>query len=448
MQENKLGTMPMRPLLVSMSLPMMISFFIQALYNIVDSMFVAQISENALTAVSLAFPMQQIANAIAVGIGVGMSALIPRFMGQKEETKANQTAHVGIFLNLLFYLLFLILGLTIVPAFYRMQTNVPEIIDSGIIYLRICWCVSMGVFSGQYFEKMLVCSGNSIYAMIAQASGAIFNIVFDPLLIFGLGPFPELGIAGAAWATVLGQILGALVGVYFNIHKNHWIHFHVKEIKYRHDIAKQIIEVGLPSTITIGLNSATSFCVNMIIMQYSTTATAIYGIWLKLQNFCFMPLFGLNNAMVPILSYNQAQGKIDRVKSANRLAFLFAVGLMVTLACILEIFPAPFLDMFNASDNMRNIGMTALRICCLSLPFGGVCLVRATAMQALNHARYTLILNILRQFVVIVGSFLLLSMVFHQISMLWWAVPITEVFCVILSTHLYHKMIHKLLSQR
>lgn len=440
MENNKLGTWPVRKLLVNMSLPMMISFFIQALYNIVDSMFVAQISENALTAVSLAFPMQQVANAIAVGIGIGMSALIPRFMGENDAKKANQVAHVGIFLNASFAVLFILLGLFCSHSIYVIQTNVKEIVDYGTIYLRISWGVCIGVFFDQYFEKMLVCSGNSLLAMVAQASGAIFNIIFDPLLIFGIGPFPKMGIAGAALATVMGQIFAACIGFLLNMTKNSWIHFHFKEICFRKDIAKQIFSVGIPSMVTIGLSSATSFCVNMIIIGYSTTATAVYGIWLKLQNFCFMPIFGLNNGMVPILSYNFAQKKWKRVKDTANLAFCFSVGLMIVVGIFLELYPNFFLQMFNASDKMLAIGIPALRICVVSLPFAAISLIRTTSMQALTYARYTLIVNILRQFVIIIPTFYILSLVFGQVGYLWFALPITEITCAIISTFFYHRM--------
>jgi putative MATE family efflux protein len=444
MEESKLGVMPIPKLLASMSFPMMISFFIQALYNIVDSMFVAQISEQALTAVSLAYPMQQVANAIAVGLGVGMSALMPRFAGTGNMDKANRTAHVGIFLNMIFYLIFLILGLTAVHAIYAFQTDVEEIVNLGTIYLTICWCVSIGVFSGQYFEKMLVANGNAMYAMIAQASGAVFNIVFDPLLIFGIGPFPQLGIAGAAWATVMGQIVGALVGITMNMRKNTWVHFRLKDIHYDHEIAGQIFQIGLPSMITIGLNSLTSFFVNIILLGYSTTAAAVYGIWIKLQNFCFMPLFGLNNGMIPILSYNQAQNKIDRVRTTNRLATVFALIWMIILTVVLELYPGSVLHLFNASDHMMAIGLPAMRCCVASLIFGGICIVRSTMMQALDHAQYTLILNILRQFVIIVSAFYILSKMTDQLALVWLAVPITEMICFVIAAIFYRRMVNDL----
>lgn len=440
MEQNKLGSWPIPKLLASMSLPMMISFFIQALYNIVDSMFVAQISENALTAVSLAFPMQQIANAISVGIGVGMSALVPHYVGLHKEKKANQVAHTGIFLNLCFTGLFMILGALFAEKIYLLQTNVPEIVQGGTTYLRIVWCVSIGAFFCQYFDKMMVCCGNATLAMISQASGAIFNIIFDPLLIFGIGPFPELGIAGAAWATVGGQIFSSCIGLTMNRKKNHWIHFETKLIRFNKNIVKEIFGVGIPSMVTIGLFSATSFCINIILLGYSTTAAAVYGVWLKLQNFCYMPLFGMNNGMIPILSYNMAQKKKDRVKQTSRLAVRFAVGLMILIMVLLEIFPDPFLHMFNASDHMMQIGTVALRIGLTSLPFAAISLIQTTAMQALDHAKYTLIINILREFVIIVASFYLLSSLFHELSMIWWAVPITDVVATLISIVCYRKM--------
>lgn len=440
MNENKLGSWPIGKLLMNMSLPMMLSFFIQALYNMVDSMFVAQISENALTAVSLAFPMQQIANAIAVGIGVGMSALIPRYMGQNKRKEANQTAHVGIFLNACFALLFLLMGLFFSRTIYQILTNVNEIVDLGTTYLQIVWIVGVGVFFCQYFEKMLVCSGNSLWAMISQASGALFNLIFDPLLIFGIGPFPQLGIAGAAWATVLGQIFASLIGFLFNKTKNQWIDFHLKEICFRKEIAKNIFSIGFPSMITIGLSSATSFCVNLIIITYSTTATAIYGIWLKLQNFCFMPIFGMNNGMIPILSYNYAQNQKERVRNTSNLAFFTCIGLMSFFMLVLEIFPSLFLNLFNASPSMLLIGIPAVRISVFSLPFAAVSLIRTTSMQALNYARYTLIVNILRQFLIIVPAFYILSFIFKDVFYLWFAIPLTEILCAGISSYFYHRM--------
>ena len=440
-QENKLGTMPVRKLLISMALPMMMSFFIQALYNMVDSIFVARISENALTAVSLAFPMQNVMNAIAVGTGVGMSALVPRALGQKDHKAADSVANTGIFLNLVYVAVFIVLGITLVSPFYHMQTDIEEIVTGGITYLRIVWMLGAGVFFGVYFEKMLTSTGNAALAMASQASGAVFNIIFDPLLIFGIGPFPRMGIAGAATATVMGQILAASVAFSLNIKKNSWVHLNLSQIFHPDmDSARGIYKIGIPSMITIGLNSITSFLINQVLLTYSTTATAVYGIWLKLQNFCFMPAFGMNNGMVPILSYNYGTGAVNRVRQTVQYALTSIMSLMAVLCCVLELIPRQLLTLFSASDNMMGIGMTALRIMLVSLVFGGGSIILSSSMQALNHAGYTLIMNILRNFVLPAGFFFLLSSVFHKLDKVWFAVPLSEVITFCLAVFLYRKM--------
>ncbi len=441
-QDNKLGTMPVGKLLVSMALPMMVSFFIQALYNIVDSIFVARISENALTAVSLAFPMQNVMGAIGVGTGVGMSALVPRALGRKDQKAADSAANTGIFLNIIYVVVFLILGLTFVETFYHMQTDVEEIVEGGITYLRIVWMLGFGSFFGIYFEKMLTSSGFSTLAMVSQAAGAVFNIIFDPLLIFGLGPFPRMGIAGAAAATVLGQILAAIVAFLLNIRKNTWIHLSPGQVFHPSAAsAKEIYKVGIPSMVTIGLGSATAFLINQVLLTYSTTATAVYGIWLKLQNFCFMPAFGMNNGMVPILAYNYGTGDVSRVRKTVRLAVTSIASLMAVLTVVLELIPRQILILFSASPNMMDIGMTAIRILVASLVFGGCCIILSSAMQALNHAGYTLLMNVLRNFLFPVGGFYLLSAVFGRLDRMWLAVPVVEAAVLVLAVFLYRRTV-------
>lgn len=441
--ENKLGTMPCGRLLASMSIPMMISFFIQAMYNIIDSMFVAMLSENALTAVSLAFPVQQIINAVGVGIAAGITALVPRYLGSGDERTANQVANSGIFLNGTAALIFLILGIFLPSAFYRMQTDVPEIIQGGTVYLTIVMCLGAGVLFGQYFEKMLVASGYARHAMFCQATGAVFNIVFDPLLIFGLGPFPKMGIAGAAVATVLGQILATVMAVWMNTRINRSIRFEIRRIRPAPE-CREILKTGLPSMITIGLNSASTFAVNQILLAYSTTAAAVYGIWIKLQNFAYMPVFGMNNGMIPILSYNLGKERIDRIHETTRLAFLWVLILTLAEAVILELIPGGVLRLFSASGEMMTMGTAALRVMCISLPLGGASIISSASMQALRHPMDTLILNIFRQFVVIVSVFALLSGLFHRLGALWAAVPVTEVISVILAMLLYKRTMEDL----
>ena len=444
-QGNKLGTMPVGKLLVTMAVPMMLSFFIQALYNIVDSIFVAKISENALTAVSLAFPMQNVMSAIGIGTGVGMSALVPRAMGMNDQKKADSVANTGIFLNLIYVVVFWILGLTVVGPFYRMQTDVTEIVTAGTTYLRIVWLLGLGVFFGVYFEKMLTATGNATLAMISQASGAVFNIIFDPLLIFGIGPFPKLGIAGAALATVMGQILAAIVAAVLNIKKNSGIHLSLPAVFHPSSKAvKEIYQVGVPSMITIGLNSITSFLINQILLTYSTTATAVYGIWLKLQNFCYMPAFGVNNGMVPILAYNYGTNAVDRVKQTVKYALASIMSLMLVLTLVFEAIPRQLLILFSASDNMMGIGLVALRTLVLSLVFGGGCIILSSSMQALNHAGYTLIMNIMRNLALPTVMFYLLSLMFHDLDKVWLAVPAAELLTFCLAVTLYRKMLKHL----
>ena len=440
-KENKLETMPVGPLLVSMALPMMLSFFIQALYNIVDSMFVARISEHSLTAVSLAFPMQQIMNAIGVGTGVGISASIPRAMAQRKTEKAHHLANTGIFLCLCYSVVFLLCGLLFAHRFYVMQTDVAEIVSGGTTYLSIVWIISFGAFFGNLFEKMLTAGGNASLAMTAQASGAVFNIVFDPLLIFGIGPFPKMGIAGAALATVLGQVLAAVLAFIFNHKHNPAITFAVKDIVHpRMEAVREIFRIGFPSMITIGLSSMSSFCINQILLAYSTTATAVYGIWLKLQNFCFMPAFGMNNGMVPILAYNYGAGRFDRVRGTLRYALTAIICLMAVLTVIFECIPNVLLDLFSATEGLRAIGVTALRFTVLSLVFGGICIILTSSMQALNHARYTLAVNVLRGFVLPAGLFWLLSALTGKLELLWAAVPCADLLACSIALFFYRKM--------
>ena len=439
--QNKLGTWPMGKLLLTMAVPMMLSFFIQALYNFVDSMFVARLSENALTAVSLAFPVQSVMSAIGVGTGVGLSAAVPRAIGQGDRKRADRIANTTVFVMICWSLLFLILGLTVSRGFYRLQTDVPEIVEAGTTYLRICWGACFGLFFGMLFEKLLVSTGYATLAMIAQSAGAVFNIIFDPLLIFGLGPFPRMGIAGAATATVLGQILGAAVALLLNLKKNADIRFSLHDIMHPDPACiKQIYSIGFPSMVTIGLSSLTGFCINIVLLTYTTTAAAVYGIWLKLLNFCFMPAFGMNNAMVPILSFNYGKGDRQRVKTAIRLAVTVILSFMLVLTVILELVPTGLLRMFSASDHMMSIGVTALRICCISLVFGAMNVILTSTMQAMDHSRYTLIINVLRQFGILVPAFYVLSFLTHDLNMVWFAVPLSEIISAILTLIFYRKM--------
>lgn len=422
-----MAELPVPKVLVKMSLPMMISFFIQAMYNIVDSMFVARISENALTAVSLALPMQQIVTAIAVGTSTGVSAVWSKNMGLGNKEKASATIRTMTAMNVFFTIVFILLGFFATGPLYRAQTNVKEIAEMGTTYLMINWCLSIGSLFSKYYERLLVSAGRATLSMLAMASGAVFNLIFDPLLIFGIGPFPALGIAGAAWATVGGQIFSAFISIALNIKYNHTVRRDMFVPVFSFGAAKDILRVGLPSIITMGLSSLTSFSINQILLAYSTTATAVFGVWMKLQNFCYMPSFGLNNGMVPIISYNYGIGRKDRVKETMNLSVTAIALLMLLLLTIFEIIPGAVLSAFSAGETMREIGMVCLRACVISLPFGAVAMVMSTSMQALEHARYALVINMMRQCVLLIGSFALISILFHDVKLIWLAVPITEI---------------------
>lgn len=436
---NKLGDMPIGRLLISMSVPMMLSFFIQALYNMVDSMFVARISEDALTAVSIALPMQQIINAIGVGTGVAVTALVPRYQGQGQKERALQIANTTVLLSICYTVIFFLVGITCVRGYYTMQTTLPTIVEAGVDYLSVICMVSIGAFFCQNFEKLLIATGNTFYSMLAQASGAIFNIIFDPLLIFGIGPFPEMGVKGAALATVLGQIFAALVAFFFLHRKEKNIRLSFRYMTPTLNMLKEIYSIGIPSIITVGLTSAMSFCLNQILLAFSTTATAVFGIWLKLQNFAFMPVFGLNNGTVPMISYNYGTGNLPRVKKTVKLALLVALGLELFLLLIFELIPVPLLGLFSASSTMLSIGIVALRICCLSLPFGAVAVILSSSFQSLGRSRYTLIVNLCRQLFFIVPIAYLMSLT-GRLELIWTAAPLAELFSMLLAIILWRKM--------
>ena len=437
---SMMAELPVHEVLLKMSLPMMISFFIQAMYNIVDSMFVARISENALTAVSLAFPMQQIVTAIAVGTATGVSAVWSRYMGMGKKKEASETIRTMTAMSLGFTVIFIVLGLFASKPLFQMQTNVLEIAEMGTTYLMINWALSCGSIFGKYYERLLVSAGRATLSMAAMASGAVFNLIFDPLLIFGYGPFPELGIAGAAYATVGGQIFAALVAIRLNQKYNEPVKNDMLRPAFHPAAAAAIFGVGLPSIITMGLSSLTSFFINQILLTFSTTATAVYGVWMKLQNFCYMPTFGLNNGMVPILSYNYGVKRLDRVKQTMKLAIFGSAALMGLLLIVFELIPGTVLTMFSAGEQMREIGMVCLRACVLSLPFGAVSMILSTSMQALDHSRFAMFINLLRQCVLLIACFALIATLTHSQTLIWFAVPITEVVTFGVSVALNRKL--------
>ena len=370
-KENKMGTMPINKLLIAMSIPMIISMLVQALYNVVDSIFVSQISENALTSVSLAFPVQNFMIAFGVGTGVGINALLSRSLGEKKFEEANKAANNGVFLAVMSYLLFLVLGILFSKSFFQWQTDIKEIVDGGYRYLIICTTCSFGMYGQIVFEKLMQSTGKTFYSMLTQITGAVINIILDPILIFGLFGFPKLGITGAAMATVIGQICGMTVGIYLNKVKNKEIEVKVKGFRPNLKTIKEIYSVGIPSIIMGSIGSVMTFSMNKILLVFTSTATAVFGVYFKLQSFIFMPVFGLNNGMVPIISYNYGARHKDRLMQTVKISIIYAVLIMILGLLIFQFFPKQLLSLFSASEEMINIGVPALRTISISFLFAG-----------------------------------------------------------------------------
>ena len=432
LRENKMGTMPENQLLLSMAVPMMISMLVQALYNIVDSIFVSRICEDALTAVSMAFPWQNIVIAIAVGFGVGINALLSRALGQKNAERVNQVAINGLLLAGLSYLLVLVAGLIGIRAYMRTQTDIETIVNYGITYLNICILCSFGVFIEITFERFLQATGRTIYSMITQLAGALTNIILDPILIFGLLGFPKLGIAGAAWATVIGQCVGAVVAVTLNHFKNPEVHLRLRHIRPNGRLMGEITAISIPSIIMSCISSLTCFVMNMILIAYSSTAVAVFGVYFKLQSFVFMPVFGLNNGMVPIIAYNYGAQKPDRIHKTIRLGMAYAVAIMAVGLLVFQLIPKQLLLMFDASDAMLGIGAPALRIMSLAFVFAGVGIASSSACQAFGYSVYSMLISIARQIVVLIPAAYLLSLT-GVLRSIWFAFPIAEIVSLFLS---------------
>lgn len=430
--ENKMGTMPIKKLLINMSLPIMISMLVQALYNVVDSIFVAQVSENALTAVSLAFPVQNLMIAIAVGTGVGTNALLSRALGEKDFKRVNDLASNAVLLGIFSYVVFSILGLLFSKAYFRFQTNDAQIIEYGVAYLSIICIGSIGKFLQIVFERLLQSTGKTIYTMITQSTGAIINIILDPILIFGLFGMPRMGTAGAAIATVIGQIVAAILAIIFNLKVNKEIEINMKGFKPNLEIIKSIYAIGIPSIIMMSITSVTTYGLNNILKKFSSTAIAVLGVYFKLQSFIFMPVFGLTNGMVPIIAYNYGAREKDRLIETIKLSMLYGLGIMTFGIVMIQLFPEKILALFNASENMLSIGVPALRIISLGYLFAGFSIVASSVYQALGNGVLSLTNAISRQLVVLLPAAYLLSLL-GNVNRIWWSFPIAEIMSLVLS---------------
>ncbi|MDD3251430.1 MAG: MATE family efflux transporter [Lachnospiraceae bacterium] len=441
-EQNKMGTMPINRLLITMSLPMIISMLVQALYNIIDSVFVAQIGENALAAVSMAFPIQTLMIAVSTGTCVGVNALLSRSLGEQKPEAARLAAVNGIFLAAMSFLAFALFGLFGSRMYFMSQSSDPELIEYGVQYLQVCTIFSFGIFGEIVLERIMQSTGRTIYNMYSQGIGAITNIILDPIMIFGLLGCPALGIRGAAIATVIGQILAMFVSLYCNIKKNSDVSINMRGFRPHAATIKVIYEVGIPSIFVQAISSVMTYGLNLILITFSATAVTVLGIYFKLQSFIFMPIFGLNNGMIPIIAYNYGARNKKRIMDTTRLSIGIAVGIMLVGLAIFQIFTKELLMMFNASDHLLEIGVPALRLISLSFLFAGYCIIVGSVFQALGNGVYSLVVSVARQLLCILPLAYLFAK-FLGLHAVWYAFPAAELISVALSTLLFKRIYDK-----
>lgn len=442
--ENKMGTMPEGRLIITMSFPIMLSMLVQALYNIVDSAFVARISEDALTAVSLAFPVQLLMIAVATGTGVGVNALLSRRLGQKKQEEANAVAVNGVFLSVCFWLVFAVLGLLFGRGFIALFTDVPAVIDMGTSYVTVVTVASCGVFLLFVAERLMQATGNTVYHMVTQLIGAVLNCILDPIMIFGLFGFPTLGTTGAALATVLSQIIAMSIGFFINVRFNHDVRLHLRGFRPDGGILGEIVRIGLPAAVQQSLLSILTVGLNRILMPFSQTAVSFYGVYYKLQNFLFMPVYGLNNALIPMIGYNFGAKNRRRIERITRYALYLAIGIMAAGTVLFELIPVPLLRLFDASDAMLSIGVPAIRIISLSFCFAGASVILSGCMQGLGRGNESLWVALTRQFIVILPAAVLLSRL--SLTAVWFAFPLAEAVGLAAAIALHRRVTRRLLQ--
>ena len=443
-KENKMGVMPIKKLLINMSLPVMISMLVEALYNVVDSIFVAQISENALTAVSLAFPIQNLMIAIAVGTGVGINAFLSKALGEKNFKRVNNVANNGVLLGFFGYILFLIFGIFFSKLYYTSQIDDAQIVEYGVPYLSIVCIGAFGVFTQIIFERLLQSTGKTFYTMIAQGTGAVINIILDPILIFGYLGMPKMGTMGAAVATVISQIAAAILVVIFHFKINKEVSLGIKGFSPNLGVIRDIYSVGIPSIAMMAVISVVTYGMNNILSKFSFTAIAVFGVYFRLQSFVFMPVFGLNNGMVPIIAFNYGAKDKGRLAEAIKLSIVYASFIMIFGLVLIQILPQGILALFNASEDMLKMGVPALRIISLSYIFAGISVVASAIFQAFGNALLSLIIAVSRQLVVLLPAAYGLSL-FGDVNLIWWSFPIAEIVSLVLSVvflkYIYDKKI-------
>ena len=439
-QENKMGVMPVGRLLATMSVPIMISMLVQALYNVVDSMFVARIDEYALTALSMAFPIQNLMIAVAAGLGVGLNAVLSRALGAKDQESVSRAAASGMLLMAVCSAVFMLGGATIVHAFYAAQTDIPEIIAYGESYTRIVMLGCVGLFFQIHFERTLQSTGRTVLTMVSQGLGAILNIILDPILIFGLFGMPRMGVAGAAAATIIGQWIAAAVGLFMNLKMNPEVPLGLHHFRIHGATLRRILAIGIPSVVMQSIGSVMTFCMYQILIAFSSTAVAVFGVYFKLQSFIFMPVFGLNNGTVPIIAYNYGARRPDRMRKTIRYGVSAAVCIMAAGTLLFHAIPTQLLRIFDASEEMLRIGVPALRIISLSFPVAGLCIGCGSVFQALGFSIYSMITSMVRQLAVLVPCAYLIGRLTGNVTMVWWAFVVAEVFSLMLTMYFYRKV--------
>ena len=439
LQENKMGVMPVGKLLVNMALPMIISMLVQAFYNIVDSVYVSQVSESAVTALSLAFPVQNMQIGFAVGVGVGVNALLSQSLGRKDQESVNWAAGQGVFLALVATALFMLFGFFGVRPYYTMQSTVAETVEGGIAYTSICCIFTVGIFIQVLCERLLQATGRAMQIMILQGTGAIINIILDPVFIHGWWGMPKMGVAGAAVATVIGQCTGAVLGIYLNLRHNPEVQLHVKFMKPNWKVIAPILEVGIPSVVMNGIGSVMNFGMNQILQGFNEVATGVFGIYYKLQSLFFMPLFGINNATISILAFNYGARKPKRIVHTLKLATAVAVCIMLVGLAVFQLFPQALLGIFNPTEEFLAIGVKALRILCLPFPVAAICIALGASFQALGKGSYSTIVSLCRQLIVLLPVAYLLSLT-GDVNNVWWSFPIAEVMSALVTGLLFGRL--------
>lgn len=449
-KENIMGTSPINPLLIRLAVPMMISMLVQALYNVVDSIFVSRVAEDALSALSLAFPIQSLLISFAVGTGVGVNALVSKSLGEKNSQQADRIAINGLFLSVCSYLFFMAFGFVGVKAFFAAQTDNPVIYRYGVDYLTIVLVFSIGCFLQCMLEKLLTSTGRSFYAMITQMSGAITNIILDPIMIFGLFGFPRMEAAGAAVATVVGQFVGCSLALYFNLKVNKELHFRFKGFRPDGHTIKRIYSISLPTIVMQSIGSVMTLAMNTILMGFSSTAVAVFGAYFKLQSFIIMPVLGLNNGLVPIVGFNYGARRPDRIMKTIQLSWMYAIAIMCCGFALFQLAPNLLLNMFDASPEMTALGVRALRTISFHFPVAGYCIITGSVFQAMGKGMYSLGVSVGRQLVVLIPVAYLLSLT-GDVNMVWWSFLIAEAMSMALSTffllRIYRNIIKPMYSE-